>query len=89
MRRALERCTYPGYWTTDESCNLIGVGTKYTYRFEKIPRPQNLFNVNCYKQNSISKRETRILAYCNKNLSVKEANKLISQFCDWVVNNAE
>ena len=50
MRRELEKCFYPGYWTMDSNGNLIGKGTKYQYRFEISPKKNSKFDFIPFKK---------------------------------------
>ncbi len=85
MRRALERLSYSGYWTTNSSGNYIGKNDKYEYRFEEKVLPAKLFEFKAYKKSNKSSRETRITEFCKKNLSRKQCFDLKQQFMQWVV----
>ena len=89
MRRALEKCNFPGYWTTDinDSSSLMGVGKKYHYRFNVIPKPKGMCDFEATKTNMDGKT-TRISDFCCKNITNKEKEKLESKYFEWVINNA-
>lgn len=90
MKHALEQLQFPGYWTTNpiNTSELIGYGKYYSYTYEIIPKAGKLFDVNTY-QTSTAGRITRITVFCKKNLSLKEKDKLIKKYFEWVINNAK
>lgn len=88
MRRKLEKLHFPGYWTTDASSNLIGVGKKYTYQFEIEAKPGDLFNLYANKKSDISGNITKVKEYTAKKLTEKQMEKLRNDFISWVVENA-
>ena len=88
MRRKLEKLHLPGYWTTDASSNLIGVGKKYTYQFEIEAKPGDLFNLYANKKSEVSGNITKVKEYTEKKLTEKQMEKLRNDFISWVVENA-
>ena len=90
MKHALEQLHFPGYWTTNpiNTSELIGYGKNYSYTYEIIPKANNLFDINAFQTNKEGKR-TRKTDYCKKNLSLKEKDKLIKEYFEWVINNAK
>jgi len=88
MRRKLEKLHFPGYWTTDASSNLIGVGKKYTYQFEIEAKPGDLFNLYANKKSEVSGNITKVKEYTEKKLTEKQMEKLRNDFISWVVENA-
>lgn len=90
MKHALEQLNLPGYWTTNplKTSELIGYGKNYTYSYEIIPKPSNLFDMNAYQTNK-NGRKTRKTVFCKKNLSLKEKDRLLKEYFEWVFNNAK
>ena len=90
MKHALEQLHFPGYWTTNpiNTSELIGYGKNYSYTYEIIPKANNLFDINAFQTNKEGKR-TRKTDYCKKNLSLKEKDKLIKDYFEWVISNAK
>jgi len=85
MRRALERLSYPGYWTTDANGNLIGRNDRYEFHYEEHPRTVNTFDFVAFKKNRDSGKETTIGDFSRKHLSGKERDDLKGKFMQWVV----
>lgn len=90
MKHALEKLHFPGYWTTnpENTSELIGYGNKYSYTYEIIPKAGNKFDFNAYQTNKDGKK-TRKSEFCKKNLSLKDKDKLLKDFFEWVINNAK
>lgn len=85
MRRALERLSYPGYWSTDASGNFIGSNGQYEFRFEEHALNANSFEITAYKKKFSSGRETKIGQFSQKNLTAKERDASKRDFMQWVV----
>lgn len=85
MRRALEKLSFPGHWTVDETGKLIGEDARHTYRFEHTPAAGSNATFAAFKKNKASGRETRISQFTKKNLSNSEAKKLSVNFIKAVV----
>lgn len=88
MRRKLEKLHFPGYWTTDNSSTLFGVGEKYTYHFEIVQKPGRVFNMIASKKNKLSGHTTKIGDFISKKLTITELEKLRNKFISWVIENA-
>ncbi|WP_395763108.1 serine/threonine-protein kinase [Elizabethkingia anophelis] len=88
MRRKLEKLHFPGYWTTDASSELVGIGKKYLYQFEIEAKAGDVFNLHATKKNNISGNITKVSDFTKKNLNRKEMEKLCNGFISWVVENA-
>lgn len=90
MKHALEQLHFPGYWTTnpDNTSELTGYGNKYSYTYEIIPKAGNIFDFIAYQTNKDGKR-TRKSDFCKKNIPLKDKEKLVRDFFDWVINNAK
>jgi serine/threonine protein kinase len=86
MRRALEKLSYPGHWTMDAQGMMVGIDSKYTYRFEQSLRSPNSVTFTAFRKNRTSLRETRISAFCKKNMTVMEARDLEARFIRAVVD---
>jgi serine/threonine protein kinase len=85
MRRALEKLSFPGYWTVDATGMLSGEDAGHTYRFEHTSAVGSNASIAAFKTNKTSGRETRISRFTKKNLSNTEASKLITSFLKAVV----
>jgi len=85
MRRALERLSYPGYWTCDPMGNFVGHNANYEFRLEERPKGSRLFDFTAFKKNKSIGRETRIGDYCAKNITRKKTKNLKRNFMQWVV----
>jgi serine/threonine protein kinase len=85
MRRALEKLSFPGYWTVDVKGELAGNDRKYTYRFEHTMVSKSSYSFTALKTNIASKRETRISEFSSKNLTKAEARKTEVNFIKAVV----
>ncbi len=85
MRRALERLSYPGYWTTDSCGKFIGHNERYEYRFEERALMAKLFEFTAYKKIKNSSRETKVSAYFGKNITRVKTDNLKRKFMQWVV----
>ena len=88
MRRELEKCFYPGFWTMDSNGNLIGKGTKYHYRFEIIAKKDSKFDFIPYKKNISTNNETKIGIHTLKSGDIKPIEKARDSFINWVIENA-
>lgn len=91
FRRDLEKLCFPGYWTVDEmdTSKLIGIGKDYVYEYVVTPKSENVFDVESRRKSKISNKSYRITAYCKKNIKLKEKDKLIKDYFEWVINNAK
>jgi hypothetical protein len=85
MRRALERLSYPGYWTTDPCGSFVGHNDGYEYRFEERALTTKLFELTAYKKQKVSRKESKISMYSNRNLTRKQTDDLKRKFMQWVV----
>lgn len=88
MRRELEKCFYPGFWTMDSNGNLIGKGAKYHYRFEIIAKKDSKFDFIPYKKNISTYKETKIGVHTLKSADIKFIKKARITFINWVIENA-
>lgn len=86
MRWELERLNYKGFWTVKDNGNFVGKGERYDFRYEKTVGENGRYNVEAYKQNRSSRRETRARNYCHQNISNSQAKKEISKFVRAVVD---
>jgi eukaryotic-like serine/threonine-protein kinase len=85
MRRALERLSYPGYWTTDPGGRFVGYNDQYEFRFEERARSAKYFEITAYKKKISSGRETKIGEFSQKILTAKERDATKRDFMQWVV----
>lgn len=85
MRRALERLSYPGYWTTDACGSFVGHNERYDFRFEERAQTAKSFEFAAFKKFRDSGRETKISAHSGKNLTRKQTDDLKRKFMQWVV----
>lgn len=85
MRRAIEKLSFPGYWTADAVGNEIGKCGQYEYSYVVTPIAAGNFDVVCNRLSLLSGKSQRVTQYCRKGLSQKQAQKVISDFKCWVV----
>jgi serine/threonine protein kinase len=85
MRRALEKITFPGYWTSDEAGNLIGHKGSYIYSFSVEQTAANKYVFIAKKKNTKSGKEAKISVFCRQNLSRSQLNSLIAKYLHIVV----
>jgi serine/threonine protein kinase len=85
MRRDLERFKYLGYWTCTPKGYFIGKNCNGSFRFEENTVGLNSFNFNALKKNKLSNRETRVIDYCARKISLKDLQNLKKRFMQWVV----
>jgi serine/threonine protein kinase len=88
MRRELEKCFYPGYWTMDSNGNLIGKGVKYQYRFEITAKKNSKFDFIPFKKNITTNKETKVGVHKTKTADIKSIEKSRNNFITWVIENA-
>lgn len=89
MRRDLEKCFFPGYWTTDVNNEFVGIGKKYEYRFNTNFKVGGFFDFNAIQTNKESGRETKVSNFCKKNLKKRDFEKIKKEYFEWVINNAK
>lgn len=89
MRRDLEKCSFPGYWTIDTNNEFVGKGSKYDYKFNVIPKSGELYDFNAFKINQTTGNKTNVTNFCKKNLKEKDLEKIKKDFFEWVINNAK
>lgn len=85
MRRELEKLNYPGHWTIESSGEFKGRNGVYTYRYEQKKKAGNRFDVQAFRENIKSGRETRVSNYCHKSVTNSVAKKEIAKFVKAVV----
>lgn len=86
MRRALERLSYSGYWTVDAAGNEVGKYGNYEFSHLVSPVVDGKFDVTCCKRNVASGNTQRVTQFCNRRLTQKQADKLVADFKQFVVN---
>ncbi|MBX9864807.1 MAG: serine/threonine protein kinase [Hyphomicrobium sp.] len=84
MRRAIEKLSYPGYWSVRPAGDLFGVNGKYEYRFERATSATRA-SMAGFKKNMSSGIETRISDFCARDLTAKQADALCDKFFKHVV----
>lgn len=85
MRRAMERLSYPGFWTCDSCGNYVGENDGYTFRFDETPRGKNQYDFTAWKKNKTSGRETRVGSFCQKRMTRKQLEDVRRKFMQYVV----
>ena len=88
MRRELEKCFFPGFWTMDANGNLIGIGASCHYRFEILAKKNYKFDFDAFKRKTSTKVETKIGAHSMKTLDDNEIERVKEAFINWVIENA-
>lgn len=87
MRRTLEKQTYPGHWTVNNSGQLIGTSGHHEFRFER-PSAGAHFAVTSFKKNLNSGNETRISEFSARDLTAKQADALVDKLIKHVVTGS-
>lgn len=87
MRRAIEKLSYPGYWTVMPNGELVGTNGNYEYRVEKTTSG-SLCSVASFKKNLKSGNETRVSDFCARDLKPREAAALIDKLIKQVVTGS-
>lgn len=85
MRRTLEKLDYPGYWTVDMAGNEIGKCGAHEYSYTAAPVAGGKLDVTCTKLNITSGKSQRVTQFCKRGLTQKQAEKVISDFKQFVV----
>lgn len=85
MRRALERLDYPGHWTVNSSGSEIGRCGDYEFIFSATPILPGKFDVECSKRKLSSGHSQRITRFCERSVTRKRAESLVTQFKQFVV----
>ena len=85
MRRALEKLDYPGHWTVDAAGNEVGKCGAYEYSHMVAPVAGGKYDVTCTKLNVASGNSQRIVQFCKRGIAIKQAEKVISDFKQFVV----
>lgn len=88
MRRELEKCCFPGFWTMDANGNLIGIGNSYHYRFEIVAKKNYKFDFNAFKKKISTKVETKIGTNSLKTIDNNEIETAKETFINWIIENA-
>tara|TARA_R110000751_G_scaffold307929_1_gene436352 strand:- start:8922 stop:9986 length:1065 start_codon:yes stop_codon:yes gene_type:complete len=89
MRRKLEKLVFAGYWTTDSSGDLLGIGKNYNYQFSIVPTSGNLFDFVPTKTSLKSGKTTNVSNFRDKGLSNKRTVELRDKYITWVIENAK
>lgn len=85
MRRALEKLSYPGYWSVDAAGNEFGKCGAYEFSYLAAPVGGGKFDVTSTKRNVASGNTQRIAQFCKRGLAQKQADQLVSDFKKFVV----
>lgn len=80
MRRELERLSFAGFWTVDDSGDFVGEDSKYLYKFACQALGSGNSSFDCFKLSKASDRQTKISRYCRKNVSKDVALAMRAQF---------
>lgn len=85
MRRAIEKLSYPGYWTVDAAGNEIGKCGAYEYSYSSTPSAAGKLDVICSRRKASSGKTQRVTRFCERGLSQSQAQRMISNFKKFVV----
>lgn len=85
MRRAIEKLNFPGHWSVDATGNEFGRDRSYEYAYEVTPATSGNFDVTCFRRGIASGKTQRIIKFCRKALTSKQAEKAVSDFKCFVV----
>ena len=79
MRRELEKLDYAGYWTVEASGDFVGYDRRYCYRFEETKKAGKKFDLKVIKRSINTGRETRILKFCQSNVSGAKLKQTVAK----------
>jgi serine/threonine protein kinase len=85
MRRALEKLDYPGHWSVDAAGKEVGKCRNYEFSYLVSPVAGGKFDVTCSKRNVVSGNTQRIAQFCKRGLTHKQADKVVTDFKEFVV----
>jgi serine/threonine protein kinase len=85
MRRAIEKLVFPGYWTVNATGELVGFSGTHEYRLEKQATGGKKYCVTSLKKNLNSGNETKVAAFCARNLTSGQAEAVSMKFIRHVV----
>jgi len=85
MRRALEKLSYPGYWTCSATGAFIGHNGGYEYSFDVQPKGPNQFELTTKRRREATGRETRVTGFCRKNVNQQDIDKALQELMLHVV----
>ena len=85
MRRALEKLNYSAYWEIKPTGEFVGVEGDYEYRYEKIEKGENKYDVKTYRRKLSTGRETRVPKFCLNGVKNSIAEKQVNRFIKAVV----
>ena len=85
MRRALERLSYPGFWTLNAAGIFEGYNSTCEFWFDENPRGGSLYDFTALRKNKTTGRETRIHKFCLQRANRKQTDELKGDFMQYVV----
>lgn len=85
MRRAIEKLSYPGFWTVDATGRELGEDSTHQYRYSTVPTNAGKFEITCERLRKTSGKSQRVTKFCAKALTRSEADKLLNNFKKFVV----
>ena len=85
MRRAIEKLSFPGYWSVDASGRGFGIDPSYRYTFELTDAVGGRLDLACTRCKSSSGKTQRVARYCKKGLTPTEAERAVADFQRFVV----
>ena len=87
MLEDFNKIAFPGYWTANDTNNLIGrkVSSGNEFSFEIIPHSRTRFDVFAYIYYPVSGRKNKISAFSKSNLTKTNADKLANKFIKNVI----
>lgn len=85
MRRAVEKLSFPGFWTVDATGSELGEDSAHQYRYSTVPTHAGKFDVTCERLRKASGKSQRVSKFCGKSLTRSEADKLLNSFKKFVV----
>ena len=86
MRRDLERLSYLGHWTVDKNAKEIGKCGRYEFSYSTLSAAGGKLDVICRRRNVASgARSQRVSKFCDRGMTPKQAEKLITKFKQFVV----
>lgn len=85
MRRAIEKISFPGYWSSNSSGELVGFFNGYEFSYSISHKSADKFDIVTTKEKTESSIQKTVGKYSKKNLSKTECEKLVKTLFEDVV----
>ncbi len=87
MRRALEKLSYPGFWSVNPEKQWVGSNGNYEYQFNIAATSASTFSLEAWRISKSSTRRTHVSKFCGGNLPSQRSDKMLHEFMLWVVED--